>query len=188
MRVAGGHRITDESDDDGATFIELLVSIVLLGIGVIAVLVAATAAVVGARTNDQIATTQEALAEASDFLTDTEPENVAYQSCVAPGVAAAYQSALDAQFGVGSVSVVHVLFQDQTLPAGFQTGCNFGPPQGDRLQKIRLRSTFNGSAREVDVVKRPVDTPTVSTIAAPPLPPYAGGSGQATVSVTPGLP
>jgi type II secretory pathway pseudopilin PulG len=162
------------------------VSIVLLGVVGVAVLVAASTAVTGARTNDQIAATQASLAEAADYLTDLEPENVTYQSCVAPNnPLATYQTALNAQFGAGSVLVVQVLFWDRT-PETFGATCRYSA--GDRLQQVRLRSVTNGSTREVDVIKRPVPAPTIDTVPAPPAPPYAGGSGQADVSLTPNMP
>ncbi len=193
------HRMSDidqtsplSRPDSGATFIELLVSVVLLGITGIAVIVAATAAVTSARTTDQIAQTQASLAEAADYLTDLEPENVTYTSCEAPNDPRAdYQLALNGQFGAGSVEVVSVLYWDKAIAAtpvngGFGTTCRFS--SGDRLQQVRLRSVVNGSSREVDVIKRPVDIPTISIVPAPTVPPYAGGSGQAEVSLTPNLP
>lgn len=174
--------------DRGVTFIELLISIVLLGAAGVAVLLATTAAITGARTSDQVAKSQEALAEAADYLTDLEPENVVYQSCVPPNnPAGSYQAALDTQFGTGVIQVVHVLYWDQN-PGAFGTSCEFATSQGDRLQQIRLRTDTNGSVREVDVVKRPFDVPTMSTVKAPSPPEYTGGSGQVDVSLTPNLP
>ncbi len=107
-------------NDGGSTFIELLISVVLIGITGVAVLAAATAAVVGARTSDEVATSQASLAEAADYLTDLEPENVPYLSCVPPNnPLAAYQVALNTQFGAGSVEVVQVLLWDR-VPEQFR--------------------------------------------------------------------
>lgn len=170
--------------DEGSTLIEVLVSVVLLGIAGIAVLAATSAAVIGARTSDEIATSQGSLVEAADYITDTDPENVVYQSCDTPGVAAAYQLALDAQFGTSTVEVVGVTFWDRTNEA-FTATCR--APQGDRLQQVNLRSVVETNQRSVSVTKRPIDVPTLNTYPAPAVPPYAGGSGQAVVSITPGI-
>lgn len=180
--MAASTHVARPRRDNGSTFIEILVSVVLLGTAGIAVLTATTAAIVGARTNDEIAAAQAALAEAADYMTDTEPENVLYQSCGVPGVAAAYQAALDGKFGVDAVEVVGVRYWDRTS-GDFGTTCR--DSLGDRLQQVELRTLVNESARSVQVVKRPVAVPTIDTVPAPPIPPYAGGAGQATVSLNP---
>ena len=168
--------------DRGASFIELLVSVVLLGTAGIAVLTATTAAITGARMSDEIAKSQAVIAEVADHLTDTEPENVAYRACDAFDVRLEYQTALDAAFP-GSVEVVAVQYQDAS--GGFSAACAYGA--GHRLQQIELRSLVNDSERSILVVKRPIDVPTLDTVPAPPAPPFAGGSGQAVVSPTPGI-
>lgn len=168
--------------DQGSTFIELLVSVVLLGTAGVAVLAATTAAITGARMSDEIAKSQSVIAEVADYLTDTEPENVPYRACDAFDVRQEYQTAIDARFA-GRVEVVGVQYQDAS--GGFTTACAFGA--GHRLQQVELRSLVNESERSVLVVKRPIDVPTLDTVPAPPAPPFAGGSGQATVSLTPGI-
>ncbi len=177
--------------DVGSTFIEILVSVVLLGTVSVAVLAALSATIVGARTGDEVAKSQASLAEAVDFLTDTDPQHVAYRSCASLTTAAliqAYQTDLDTRFGAGAIEVVGVRFWDRTAgggSGGFASACRFNV--GDRIQEISLASVVNNASRSATAVKRPVDVPTVDIVAAPPAPPYAGGSGQATVSLTPGI-
>lgn len=163
------------------TFVELLVSIVLLGLVGIAVLVATAAALTGARTSDEIAKSQAAIAEVADFVTDTEPENVTYLDCdaVAPAdIEVAYQQDIDGFFGPGRVVVEDVAFWD---------GSTFGAcsyTSGQRLQQVTLRTVVNESPRTVVVVKRPVDVPTVGVGTPETIPQYTGGSGQASVTLT----
>ena len=177
--------------DVGATFIEILVSVVLLGTVSVAVLAALSATIVGARTGDEVAKSQASLAAAVDFLTDTDPQHVAYRSCSSLTPAAliqAYQTDLDTQFGGGAIEVVGVRYWDRTAgggSGGFTDTCRFD--LGDRIQEISLASVVNNASRSATAVKRPVDVPTVDIVPAPPAPPYAGGSGQATVSLTPGI-
>ena len=130
-------------------------------------------------------------AAAVDFLTDTDPQHVAYRSCASLTTNAliqAYQSDLDTQFGAGAIEVVGVRFWDRTAgggSGGFTSTCRFD--LGDRIQEISLTSAVNNATRSATAVKRPVEVPTVDIVPAPPAPPYAGGSGQATVSLTPGI-
>lgn len=169
--------------DSGVTYVEILVSVILLGIGAVGVLVATTTAITASRANDEIAKLQAGIAEAADFLTDTEPQQVPFQSCDVPGVRDAYQAALDTRFGAGAVEVVEVTFWNRTVD-GFGTTCR-DASDGDRLQKVTIRTVDDGVQRTVSVVKRPTSIPTLDLVAAPPVPPYVGGSGQATVSPTP---
>lgn len=167
--------------DGGATFIELLVSIVLIGLTAVAVLAATTAAITGARTSDQIAKSQAAIAEVADYVTDTDPETVAYLDCGAnspAAIQAAYQLDIDSRFGVGTVVVDGVAFWNGSSFGG----CAF--TSGERLQEVSLRTVVNGSERSVVVVKRPIDVPTVSVQPPDTVPPYTGGSGQAVVTLT----
>lgn len=168
--------------DRGGSFLEVLVAVVLLGTAGVAVLTATTAAITGARMSDEIAKSQAVIAEVADYLTDTDPENVQYRDCDSFDVGQEYQKALDARFP-GAVEVVGVEYQDGS--GSFTTACAFGA--GHRLQQVQLRSLVNESERSVLVVKRPVNVPTLDTVPAPPVPPFAGGSGQATVSLTPGI-
>jgi type II secretory pathway pseudopilin PulG len=171
--------------DRGATFIEMLISVVLLGTVAVAVLAAMSAAIVAARTNDKVATVQSRLAQAADAISDTQPEQVAYVDCADAPPLPAYQAALDAQFApAGSIVVVSVEYWDGDA-GSFGSTCRTG--FGDRLQRVTLRATADDVVREVAVVKRPFAVPTVGVQPAPPVPPYTGGSGQATVSLTPGI-
>lgn len=162
-------------------------SIVLLGTVGVAVLVATSAALVGARTSDEKAKSQATIAEAADYMTDTDPENIPYVACNTGTTAALiqqYQNGLDARFGTGTVSVVDVRFWDR--PTGsFRTVCGYG--SGYRLQQVALQTAVSGVSRDLTVIKRPATIPTLDLVAAPPAPPYAAGSGQAVVSLTPGI-
>lgn len=173
--------------DSGATFVEVLVSVVLLGTAGIAVLAATAAGIVGARTSDEVAKSQALIAEAADYLTDTDPANVPYRPCDTLSTASliqAYQDDLDARFSAETIDIVDIRFWDR--PSESFTGtCGF--TSGYRLQQIELRTVLNGAQRTVTVVKRPADVPTADIVAAPPAPPYAAGSGQAIVSLTPGI-
>jgi type II secretory pathway pseudopilin PulG len=178
--------MTTDRRDRGATFVEMLISVVLLGTVGIAVLAAMSAAIVAARTNDQLATTQSRLAQAVDAISDTEPEQIAYGDCADGSPIGAYQAALDVQFAPpGSIEVVSVEYWNGDI-GEFGSDCRTAV-DGDRLQRVTLRAEVDGIAREVAVVKRPFAVPTVGVQPAPPVPPYTGGSGQATVSLTPGV-
>ena len=168
--------------DVGSTFIELLVSVVLLGTAGIAVLTAMAAAISGARMSDDISKSQAVVAEVTDYLTDTEPENVQYRDCSSFDARQEYDLALDQRFP-GAVEVVEVRYEDAS--GNFTPTCAFGA--GHRLQQVELRSLVNESDRSVLVVKRPTEVPTLDTVPAPAAPPFAGGSGQAAVSLTPGI-
>lgn len=178
------HPSPENPVDRGATFIEILVSVVLLSTAGIAILAATSTAIIGARKSDEISKSQAVIAEAADYLTDTDPGPVAYRDCDSFAVVPEYQSDLDARFGAGVVEVVDVLFWDQSA-GDFTTTCRFS--SGDRLQQVLLRSTVNESGRTVAVTKRPIDVPTVGVEAAATPPAYAGGSGQATVDLNPAI-
>ncbi len=174
----------DTTADRGATFIEILVSVVLLSTAGIAILAATTTAIIGARKSDEISKSQSVIAEAADYITDTDPSPVVYRDCDSFAVVPEYQTDLDTRFGAGAVEVVDVLFWDQSA-GDFGGICRY--PSGDRLQEVILRSTVNESERTVAVIKRPIDVPTVGIEAADTPPAYAGGSGQATVDLNPGI-
>ena len=178
------HPSPDQMVDRGATFIEILVSVVLLSSAGIAILAATSTAIIGARKSDEISKSQAVIAEAADFLTDTDPAPVLYRDCDSFAVESEYQGDLDARFGAGAVEVADVLFWDETA-GDFGSTCRYS--SGDRLQEVILRSTVNESARTVAVIKRPIDVPTVDIEAAATPPAYAGGSGQATIDLNSGI-
>lgn len=191
--MTNGHDKADDTTppvtarrDAGATFIELLVSIILLGTVGVAVLVAVAATIVGARTHDAVAENQLQLAEAADVMTDTDPEAVPYVECGA-GPSAAYQAVIDSLFPPAGSIGVSVAYWDANANAGdgaFGTNCLF---PNHRLQEVRLSTLVDGVTRSVTVIKRPPDVPTASTLPADTVPPYNGGAGSATVSPTPGI-
>lgn len=163
--------------------VEILVSIVLIGTAGIAVLTALQASIVAVRTHDDVAQNQALLAEAADLITDTEPEQIAYVDCFSDPETA-YQASIDAAFPPAGTIDVTVTYWNRDVDA-FDTTCRYD--LGDRLQRIVLTSSVDEVQKEVVVVKRPIAVPTQNTVAAPPVPPYSGGSGQATVSLTPGI-
>lgn len=169
--------------DGGVSLIELLVSVVLIGTVMIALLATLRVTIVGARVHDAVSQNQRLLAEAADVMTDTEPEQVPYVNCNSNPVAS-YQSAIDALFPPAGTITISVSYWDENT-GQFGSTCRYAT--GHRLQEVTLRSVVDDVTRDVVVVKRPTDTPTASTVPAPPIPPYAGGSGQAVVSPSPGI-
>lgn len=148
-------------------------TIVLIGTTGVAVLVALGAAATGASTNRSLGDVQAALASAGDALTDTPADIVddTYLDCSAhteADIVAAYESVVDA--AASGVDVVDVEFW--TGIAWSTATCAYDA--GERLQRITLTATVDGTDRRLRVVKRPALEPTV---AIGPLPPGSGGDG-----------
>jgi type II secretory pathway pseudopilin PulG len=133
--------------DCGTTYIELLVSIVLLGTVGVAVLTALGAAATGARTHREVADAQLVLAQAGDQLTQVLPQaDDSYVACAAP---ADYEPVVDAVDA--GLTVTSVQYWDRTV-GSFTTTCRFA--SGDRLQLVS--ATVDGHpTRTIEVVKRP---------------------------------
>jgi type II secretory pathway pseudopilin PulG len=140
---AGGRRPRDA----GTTYIELLVSIVLLGTVGVAVLTALGAAATGARTHREVAAVQVSLAQAGDQLTQVLPEaDDTYVACATPADYEPVVESIDATLTVTSVE-----YWDRTT-GSFTGTCRYA--SGDRLQLIT--ATVDGAAaRDITVVKRP---------------------------------
>lgn len=131
--------------DSGATFLEILVSVVLLGIAGLAVLVGMAATLRGTATHDRLATVQANLADAGDHLTDVTYNDATmadetYQDCGA--ALAAYNT----EVSPWGVTVTSVEFWDG---AAWGVGCS-----GGELQKITLQASVNGVDRQLVVTKR----------------------------------
>ena len=162
--------------DLGTTFIEILVSVVILGTAGVAVLTALAAAATGSSTQRSIAEAQSALATAGDAVTAVDIADDDYQDCASPGVYAAR-----AQNAAPTVSVASVEYWTGT--AWSVTDCQAAA--GERLQRITLRADANGVARTLSVIKRPATDPTINV---GPLSPSSGtGYGNVTITPTPGV-
>ena len=167
--------------DAGVTFIEILVSVVLLGTAGIAVLTALAAAATGAAVQRDVSDAQASLATAGDALTDT-PADLADDDYVQCAVPADYSGALA---GLATESVVTIQSIQYWDGAAFGNTCT-AATSGERLQRITLAAATNRGSQTLAVVKRPALEPTVDL---GPVPPGAAGSdGSAvTVATTPGL-
>lgn len=180
--------------DRGATFIELLVSIVLIGTAGVAVVTALAVAIQGADQHRDVADAQAWLASAGDALAEVPPlaaDN--YVPCDAAqsdqgraAIVAAYQTVVDGLPIPHDVSVDDVQFWDSNFTADptddvFQADCWF--TNGDRLQRITLSSDVAGATRDLNVVKRPALDQTVNLG----TPPTTLGGGNYESEPTPGL-
>lgn len=172
--------------DLGATFIEILVSVVLLGTAGVAVLTALATAAAGASTQRSVAEAQSSLASAGDAVSEADPDADDYLDCDANSpsdIIAGYQATVDAVRAPSAAPVVvtGVEFWNSTSET-YGAACRFDP-EGDRLQRVTLATDTGGSTHELAVVKRPASEPTLNV---GPLPP--GGSGATmTPTPTPGL-
>ena len=141
--------------DRGTTFIELLVSVVILGTAGIAVLTAIAATVRATTVHDRVATAQAQLADAGDILTDVtysggDPH---YVDCATP---ADYDFRLANDWPTQAaswpdVTVIDVQFWDGIDDWDPLASCT--TPNG-AMQKITLQATIDGHTRQLTVVKR----------------------------------
>ena len=162
--------------DLGTTFIEILVSVVILGTAGVAVLTALATTAAGASTQHGIAEAQSALATAGDAVTAVDIAGDDYQDCASP---AAY--AARAQSAAPSVSVASVEYW--TGAAWSTTNCQAAA--GERLQRVTLETEARGVTRTLSVIKRPATDPTINV---GPLSPSSGsGYGNVTITPTPGV-
>ena len=137
-----GTPTTDTARNDrGATFIEVLIAVVLLGTTGVALLAAMGATLRAAATHDRLATVQSRVSDAGDYLTDITLVGDTYVSCATP---ASYQPDVDV-WGVTIQSVE------------FWNGSSWGACSGagsTQMQKISVQATVGGLTRELVVVKR----------------------------------
>ncbi len=175
----------DGGTDRGATMLEILVAVVILGSAGVGVLVALAAAATGASVQRSVATAQSSLATAGDALVTGADDYVGCDESGTDEIRSAYEATIDAVRvdGDPDVEVVAVRFWNGT---GFGDACEFAA--GHRLQRIELRTTVRDETSTLAVVKRPNEAPTAGL---GPLPPDDGDSGDTdgsvTVELTPGL-
>ncbi len=166
--------------DDGTTFIEILVAVVLLGTAGVAVLAAMSTAAIGARVDKEIVSAQRQLSTAGDRLTDTDRLSDHYVACNGSNTGAivgSYQGVIDAALGVPNDVKINVATGvEYWNGSGYSSSCP-AASTGKRLQKVRLSTTINGATRTVSVVMRPAATPTNSLAPAPTPPVVTGGGG-----------
>jgi type II secretory pathway pseudopilin PulG len=163
--------------DRGATFIEVLVSVVILGTAGVAVLTALAAAATGASAHRSVSESQSALATAGDAITTVDVAADTYQSC--DGVIE-YDPVVQAVAPTVRVSSVEFW----TGTAWSTSDCRFST-DGERLQRITLETDGKGVTRSLAVIKRPATDPTVGV---GPIPPSSGtGFGNVTIVMTPGV-
>lgn len=174
--------------DRGSTFIEVMVSVVLLGTVGVAVLTALAAATRGAAVHRDIADAQLWLANAGDALTDDDSD---YVDCVTQPdpamIANQYEATIIAPITAAAsaptIDIINVEFWDSVGSTYDPVVCNYGPPQGDRLQRITLQTTIDGETRTLVVVKRPALPVTVNTGVVP----TTIGGGSVVPPLTPGI-
>lgn len=177
MRFA--ERDATRRPDSGATLIETLVAILLLGTVGVAVLAALAAAATAASTQRDVALAQSWLASTGDVISDPRTD---YRDCESDDdatIIAAYQHDLDATrpADAPSVTVVDIDYWDGTR---FADVCRLDA--GHRLQRVELATDVGGVAMSLAVVKRPL---AAATAGLGPLPPGTGTTGG--FAVTPGL-
>lgn len=129
--------------DLGVTFIEILVSVVLLGIAGIAVLAGMATTLRGTATHDRLATVQANLSDAGDYLTDITFGADNYVSCA---------TLTDYDVSAWQVDVTSVEFWDGS------TWVDSSLCAGGEMQKVSLRSTAGGLERNLAVIKRQATT------------------------------
>ncbi len=173
--------------DSGASFIEMLVSIVLIGTVGIAVLTALAAATRGAKTHHDLSEAQAWLASTGDAISDPDSPYVNCELTSAADIATAYElniiAPITASTGAPTIDIISVEFWDSVLLTyGGDGDCRYDS-QGDRLQRVTIETTINGDKRTLAVVKRPESPPTVNTG----VPPTTLGGGNVIPPATPGL-
>lgn len=174
--------------DQGSTFIEVLVSVVLLGIAAVAVLAALGAAIAGADVHGNVADAQSWLATAGDALVEVPPPSSDnYEPCTTDKstIISKYDTFVNGVAGIPATSdiqVVDVEFWD-TASASFVAACPYTTAAEDRLQRITLATQAAGSVRRLSVVKRPALEPTIALG----VPPTTLGGGNYVPEPNPGL-
>ena len=142
--------------DSGTTFIELLISIVILGTAGIAVLTAVAATTRATTTHDRVASAQAQLADAGDILSDVtysggDPH---YDDCASP---AQYNTRLANDWPEQAASWPNVAVIDVEV---WDDPANNWIPTSDpscvngAMQKVTLQATIDGLTRQLTVVKR----------------------------------
>jgi type II secretory pathway pseudopilin PulG len=153
------------------SLIEVLVSVVLLGLAGVAVLVALGATIRGADTHQNVSDAQSHLASSADALTDVPGQaDDNYLDCLSHSdatIEAAYQAFVDAIPGSSGVTVVDVEYWDRALGGGGGFSSSCGADARDRLQRITLGAEADGVDDTIVVVKRPAQDQTIELEAPP---------------------
>jgi hypothetical protein len=159
--------------DNGSTFVEVLVSIVLLGTVGVAVLTAVAASARGASVHHDVADVQAALATAADVIADTD----SYVDC---GTVAHYQSVVDATLASNAADVIVADVRYSESPAAsFDATCD----ANDRLHLVSIQSSEDSVTHSATALARPMSSPTTNTQP----PPGPVGGGDAAPTMTPGI-
>lgn len=141
--------------DRGVTFIELLVSIVLLGTVGIGVLTAIVTTIRSTQIHDQVATAQAQLADAGDVLTDVTYSGGDPHWVACPGTthAADYTTKLATDWPAQADSFPDVVVTDVQFwnGAAWQGSC---ATDATAMQRLTLEATVDGHTRTLVVVKR----------------------------------
>jgi len=137
--------------DDGSSLVELLVSIVLLGVVATGLFGALVASVRGAATHQELSTMNAALNSSAELVSGPATPYVSCSS-TAPSPMEAYQAAL-AGLGAGAPLTAAVQSVDTWDGTRFVTAC---PAVGSRtLQLVHLRVTSaKGLTRDLEITKR----------------------------------
>lgn len=151
------HRSRDRSRDRGSGFIEILIAVVLLGLGAAGTLTALTVAIRGSGQAARLSSARRWLISAADYVASDAVPRVPCTSGEA-AVRAAYQtaaqtvtSARPAGWTAGEITVVApVLFWNGS---GYTSTCN--ESTGLRLQLITLRTVapLGGQTETLTLVK-----------------------------------
>lgn len=174
--------------DIGASFIEMLVAVVILGTAGVAVLTALAAAATGASTHRDVARAQQWLASAGDAIADVNVDADQYVPCAQPGD---YQPIVESIRSADAPAITVTEVEYWTAAQAFDPshancdGATGHYATGQRLQRVTLEATIDGVARSLTVVKRPALEPTVDI--GPAAPGGGSGTGSVTPDLTPGL-
>jgi type II secretory pathway component PulJ len=150
-----------DRDECGATLIEVLVAVVLLGIGTVGILAALSTSIKLSTVQRRQVSANAALAIAAEAIASA---NTPYAACAgADTTSGAYRQAIEsalAQARNPQRVTFTVRYWNGGQGSGFDTTCRDGGqivPAYEQLQLISLSTPVTGSgAWTLDVVKRPV--------------------------------
>lgn len=140
--------------DRGVTFIEILVTITLLGTVVIAVLAAAQASVRASRVSREASRVESALLTAAERIERAPRSDAAYRCDLSGPVYAAAQLKLGVSQAEAPLYAT-VTYQHLTAGGWVDGACPGGSYQANLVQRITITMTSpnNGLERTLDVLK-----------------------------------
>lgn len=153
QQAGGGAGVHDGRPDRGASFVEVAVSIVILGMATIAVLTALAAATTTAGVRRNARDAQFALTVAGEAVTDVRGPYVPCATPTEPSYAAAVAVPRRLYPHLAPVTIDTIEYWDGGDGGAWSTTCRFD--EGYRLQRITLVVTVDGTRRSLTVVKRP---------------------------------